>query len=118
MAVSSSTSRRSAIILMLLAGAPTAITLGVLGSQHDPNSESLPSFGFSSIQSLKAWSGSFVLLLVIGQLVTALWNIRKAGTHAFHTDVGVRNAPDGRTDGFPTQFARGVLLPVRLRFRP
>ncbi|MBA3490116.1 MAG: hypothetical protein H0T78_11385 [Longispora sp.] len=79
MAVSSSTSRRSAIIIMLLAGAATAITLGVIGSTHGSDYQPLPTFGFSSTQSLKAWLGSVVLLLVAGQLLTALWMYGKLG---------------------------------------
>lgn len=63
---------RAPLTVMVLAGAAVAITLGVAGSLGGAPRE-LPVVWFSSVQSLKAWSATVILLLVLAQLVTALW---------------------------------------------
>ena len=63
--------RRLLLAGLLLAGVPVA--LGVYGRVHVPSYGPLPSFGFSSTATFKAWTGSVVLVLAAAQLVTALW---------------------------------------------
>lgn len=65
--------RRTAVFLALLVGAGIAVALGVYGRVHTPDYDVLPSMGFSSTGTFKAWATSLVLLLALGQLVSALW---------------------------------------------
>lgn len=60
------------LLTTILVGAAVAIMLGVAGAQVD-QPRALPVWWFTSTQSMKAWLSSVVLLLVVGQLVTALW---------------------------------------------
>lgn len=57
---------------MVLLGTAVAVTLGALGATVG-RPRSLDTFGFTSMQSFKAWLASLVLVLVVVQLVTALW---------------------------------------------
>lgn len=66
---------RAPLAAMLLAATGVAITLGVIGSVGD-TPRVLPVVWFSSVQSLKAWSASGILILVLAQLTTALWMYR------------------------------------------
>lgn len=65
--------RRTGLVAGLLLFAGVAVALGVYGRLHVPTYGTLPSFGFSSVASFKAWVGTVVLLLAGCQLVTALW---------------------------------------------
>ena len=65
--------RRAALAVGLLLGAGVSVALGVYGRVHVPTYEGLPSFGFSSTATFKAWVGSVVLALAAAQAVTALW---------------------------------------------
>ncbi|QNN53293.1 DUF6529 family protein [Nocardioides mesophilus] len=65
--------RRGALVTGLLVCAGISVALGVYGRLHSPSYGSLPSFGFSSTATFKAWVGSVVLALAAAQLVTALW---------------------------------------------
>lgn len=65
--------RRGPVVVGLLLGAGVWVALGVYGRVHVPSYEALPSFGFSSTDTFKAWLGSVVLVLVVAQAVTALW---------------------------------------------
>lgn len=65
--------RRGALAVGLLLGAGVSVALGVYGQVHVPNYGALPSFGFSSTATFKAWAGSVVLVLAAAQTVTALW---------------------------------------------
>jgi hypothetical protein len=65
--------RRGPLVAALLVGAGVAVALGVYGRLHEGNYDSLPSLGFSTAGTFKAWATSLVLLLAAGQLVTALW---------------------------------------------
>ena len=65
--------RRGALAIGLLLGAGVSVALGVYGRVHVPTYEGLPSFGFSSTATFKAWVGSVVLALAAAQAVTALW---------------------------------------------
>jgi len=57
----------------LLLGAGVAVALGVYGRVHVPTYGTLPSFGFSSTATFKAWTGTVVVALAFVQLGTALW---------------------------------------------
>ena len=64
-----------ATLAVVLVGSAVAVTLGVLGAVvGEPRA--LPAWGFSSVQTLKAWVASAVLVLVGVQLLTALWLYR------------------------------------------
>ena len=56
--------RRGRLVVGLLLGAGVSVALGVYGRVHVPSYEALPSFGFSSTDTFKAWLGSVVLVLV------------------------------------------------------
>lgn len=66
-------SRRGVLATGLLLGAGVSVALGVYGRVHAPTYGTLPSFGFSSTATFKAWVGSVVLVLAASQSVTALW---------------------------------------------
>jgi hypothetical protein len=65
--------RRTAVFLALLIGAGVAVALGVYGRAHNPDYTVLPSMGFSSAGTFKAWATTVVLVLALAQLVSALW---------------------------------------------
>jgi hypothetical protein len=66
--------RRAAPVLLgvVLLGTAVSVTLAALGTTVG-QPRSLPTFGFTSMQTFKAWLASLVLLLVLLQLFTALW---------------------------------------------
>jgi hypothetical protein len=57
----------------LLVGAAISVALGVYGRVHTPARRPLYTLGFSGPLQMKAWLTTVVLLLVVVQLVTALW---------------------------------------------
>ena len=69
----SAAARRGVLAVGLLLVAGVSVALGVYGRVHVPTYEALPSFGFSSTATFKAWVGSVVLVLAAAQAVTALW---------------------------------------------
>jgi hypothetical protein len=75
------TSRGAAATLLipLLVGSVIAVGLGVYGSMHQPTGVAVNIAGFSSMQSVKAWLASVVVVLVVVQLVTALKMYGKLG---------------------------------------
>ena len=64
---------RAGLGAALLTGAGVAVVLGAYAGLHEPSGRPLVTLGFSGALQMKAWlaSGAAVLLLV--QLVTALW---------------------------------------------
>jgi hypothetical protein len=64
---------RPVLALVLLFGAGVAIAIGVYARVHSPASRPLFLLGFSGMLQLKAWLATAVLVLVIVQVVTALW---------------------------------------------
>jgi hypothetical protein len=66
-------SSRGRLTAALLLGAGVAVALGVFGRVHEGEYHDLPAFGFSNIDTFKAWLASLVLLLVLAQLAMALW---------------------------------------------
>ena len=65
--------RRWLLVAGLLCCAGLSVALGVYGRVHAPTYAALPTFGFSSTPTFKAWVGTVVLALAASQLVTALW---------------------------------------------
>jgi hypothetical protein len=57
----------------LVLGAGIAVALGAAGRALTPEYRSLPGLGFSDNLTFKSWLASGVLLLALGQLVSALW---------------------------------------------
>jgi hypothetical protein len=66
-------SRRGALFGAFLLGAGVSVALGAYGRLHTPTYAAMPTFGFSSTATFKAWAGTGVLVLALVQLVTALW---------------------------------------------
>jgi len=54
-------------------GAAVAVALGVYGALHDPAMRPLFTLGFSGMLQMKAWLSTAVVVLVLLQLVSALW---------------------------------------------
>ncbi len=57
----------------VVAGTLVAVLAGVYGRVHDPASETTIKLFFSTTLHFKAWATTLVLVLVIGQLLGALW---------------------------------------------
>lgn len=75
--------RRGPVLGALLLGAGVAVALGVYGRVHHGSYDVLPSMGFSSAGTFKAWATTVILVLAVAQLVTALWLYgRLPGVHA------------------------------------
>lgn len=64
---------RPRMALVVAAGAAVAVVLGVYGKVHDPALEPLTTLGFSGMLQMKSWLATLALLLVVVQLVSALW---------------------------------------------
>jgi hypothetical protein len=64
---------RAAAALVLVTGAAVALALGVYAKVHDPALRPLFLLGFSGVLQLKTWLTTAALLLVLVQLLTALW---------------------------------------------
>jgi hypothetical protein len=58
---------------MLLVGFGVALTVGLYARLHQPALRPLFLIGFSGMLQFKAWLASAALLLVLVQLITALW---------------------------------------------
>jgi hypothetical protein len=76
---------RPVLVVALLLFAGVSVALGVYGRVHTPTYGGLPSFGFSSTATFKAWVGTVVVGLAVAQLLTALWLYGRL--------PGVRGAP-------------------------
>jgi hypothetical protein len=66
-------SGRAAVALALVAGAAVALGLGVYARVHHPAQRPLFLVGFSGMLQLKTWLTTLALLLVLVQLLSALW---------------------------------------------
>jgi hypothetical protein len=63
----------AALASVLLLGAGVAVALGVYAGVHQPSGRPLFTLGFSSMLPMKVWLSTGALVLVLAQLVTALW---------------------------------------------
>lgn len=68
-----SVSSRGRLTASLLLGAGVSVALGVYGRVHEGEYHNFPTFGFSNVDTFKAWLATLVLVLVLAQLVMALW---------------------------------------------
>jgi hypothetical protein len=64
---------RAGLVLLLLAGAAVAVAIGVYARLHRPAARPLFLLGFSGMLQLKTWLATAALMLVVVQVVTALW---------------------------------------------
>jgi hypothetical protein len=64
---------RAPLALILLAGAAVAVAVGVYARVHRPASRPLFLLGFSGMLQLKSWLATAALVLVVVQVMTALW---------------------------------------------
>jgi hypothetical protein len=64
---------RLALAIALLAGAAVALSLGIYARLHTPALKPLFLAGFSGMLQMKTWFATVALLLVLVQLVSALW---------------------------------------------
>ena len=71
--VDRTTRRGPALAGALLVGAAVAVALGVYGRVHDPKPHPLFNAGFSSYVQFKVWFTTGAAVLVLVQLLTALW---------------------------------------------
>jgi len=71
--VDRTTRRTPALALALLAGAAVAVALGVYGREHTPKPHPLFNAGFSSYVVFKVWFTTAAAVLVLVQLLSALW---------------------------------------------
>src|SRR3954453_6063680 len=62
-----------ALATALLAGAAVALTLGVYARGHSPALKPLFLAGFSGMLQMKTWFATAALVLVLVQVVSALW---------------------------------------------
>lgn len=63
----------TALAGVLATGAAVAVSVGVYAKVHDPARRPLFTLGFSGMLPMKAWLTTFAALLLIVQLLTALW---------------------------------------------
>ena len=68
---------RPALALVLLAGAAVTVAIGVYARVHRPASRPLVLLGFSGMLQLKVWLATAALVLVVVQVLTALWMWRR-----------------------------------------
>jgi hypothetical protein len=71
--IASAPSGRAGAALALLAGTAVALGLGVYARVHHPSQRPLFLLGFSGMLQLKSWLTTVALLLVLLQLLSALW---------------------------------------------
>ncbi|HEY3438569.1 MAG TPA: DUF6529 family protein [Actinotalea sp.] len=63
-------------------GALVSVALGVYGRVHTPSAGAVPLFGFDTVIHMKVWLALATGVLVLGQLVTALWMYGRLGRPA------------------------------------
>ncbi|MFF0342879.1 DUF6529 family protein [Kribbella sp. NPDC004875] len=67
-----SVAKRSAVAVPLVAGAATAVGLGVYGRLHHPTGVAIDIAGFSSFQAVKTWLATLAAVLGLVQLASAV----------------------------------------------
>ncbi len=70
------------VLLGVTAGGLLSVALGVYGRVHAPTGGALTLFGFDTTIAMKVWLGLVAGVLVVGQLVTALWMYGRLGRPA------------------------------------
>ncbi len=64
---------RNGLAAVVLVGASVAVAMGVYAKVHEPAGRPLFLVGFSGMLQMKTWLTTAALLLLVVQLVTALW---------------------------------------------
>ena len=64
---------RNGLAAVVLVGATVAVATGVYASVHEPAGRPLFLLGFSGMLQMKTWLTTAAMLLLVVQLVTALW---------------------------------------------
>ena len=62
------------------AGAVVAVLLGVFGRVHDPTLDGTTTLGFRTVIDMKIWVSPLVAVLVVVQLLSALWLFGRIGS--------------------------------------
>src|SRR5215470_10955798 len=70
---SAARAQRGALVAMLLVGAAVAVSLGVYAKAHTPSGRPLFTLGFSGMLQMKVWLSTAAVVLLLVQLVSALW---------------------------------------------
>lgn len=60
------------LLAAAIAGGAVAVALGTYGRVHEPTGDSITTFGFPTVLSMKAWLGTAVFVLALAQLASAL----------------------------------------------
>lgn len=105
----------------LLTGAAVALTLGVIGTRYGPKPVPLPTWGFTTPQTFKAYLSSLVAVLVVAQLLTATWIYRGhpgRRVHRYHRIAGALtftlSLPVGFYCLYSFGFHLGAGIPARI----
>ena len=64
---------RGGLSAALLLGAGVSVALGAYAQVHPPSSRPLVTLGFSGMLQMKVWLGTLAVVLLVVQLLTALW---------------------------------------------
>jgi hypothetical protein len=64
---------RNGLAAVALVGAAVAVALGVYAKVHEPAGRPLFDLGFSGMLQMKSWLTTAAILLLVVQLLTALW---------------------------------------------
>ena len=69
-------------LVAVTAGALLSVALGVLSRVHTPTGQAIALFGFDTMIAMKVWLALATGVLVLAQLVTALWMYGRLGRPA------------------------------------
>ena len=64
--------RLTSLLIVVVAGAVAALTIGTYGRIHDPTGQGIVTFGFPAVLPMKAWFTTGALALVVVQVLTSL----------------------------------------------
>jgi hypothetical protein len=70
------------VLVGVTTGALLSVALGVLGRFHTPTGGAIPLLGFDTMIQMKVWLALATGVLVLAQLVTALWMYGRLGRPA------------------------------------
>ncbi|HEX6149817.1 DUF6529 family protein [Nocardioides sp.] len=98
---------RTGLAAALLVGAGVTVVLGAYAGLHEPAGRPLVTFGFSGMLQMKAWLATAAAVLLLVQILTALWMWGRLGSQP---------APDwvGPTHRWSGAFAFVLTLPPAL----
>ena len=60
-------------LIAVAAGAAVSVAIGTYGRAHTPTGQGIIAFGFPAVLPMKAWFTTAAGVLVIGQIMSALW---------------------------------------------